>query len=278
MNELRTWETGPEIPAWPYLKYHRAVEHAQYLAARVHQFNARAVYRAPIRLSDDRYTFLLMKPHGIPAPVDEWVLPFADAVHNLRVALDSLVWELSHAKGASPVNPRDVFFPVLTDESKWPKAARALSTVPEEQLRRIRDVQPFLAEDTQLNTLSLLAKFDNSEKHRRTLVSRFLLQSVAIGGSGFSFDDSECVEEREEVGFLADPVDDPEPGEPIAEFRWHRPLKEGSTVPPHALLDITPSAVVGDVEIDAIPFLQEAVKVVHQILEYVTKGEGSGDG
>lgn len=273
MSELRAWELSPEIEAWPYLKWHRAMEHAQYLSARVAQFNARAAYRAPVELSEDRCTFYLLKPDGVPPPLDEWTLVFADSVHNLRVALDSLAWELSNVNDEPPSLPHLVSFPILLKESEWPKAAEILKTMPAEQLARIRGWQPFHADEPAGQVLSLLAKLDNHEKHRRTLVSTTSLQELRLDftpGPG-TFEDVEPGDEQD-AGILFDPHEDPKPGEPLAEFRWPAPLKQNSPIPQFAVVGITPSARVGDLQFPAIEFLRDAAGMVKQLLDHVTKG------
>ncbi len=268
MTQLTMWETSPEMQAWPYLKFHRAMEHAQYLAARVAQFNARGVYKAPIKVSDDRYSLIFLMPDGVPPPLDEWALAFADAVHNFRVALDSLAWELCNVDGSVPADPRAVSFPILKKEEDWTKAKSALNSAPGQHLERIRSVQPYNDEESTSNTLLMLSTLDNHEKHRRTLMTRFELASLQFGGFALQ----EEAEERES-GLLFHPVEDPSPGDAVAEFQLPLPLCSDSEFPPHAVLALTPFFQDSDINHEAIPFLSHAASRVHDVIEFVIKGD-----
>lgn len=191
------------IEAWPMLKWRRAIEHIHGLSARVEIFNERRTYAAPIRLSLDGTALEFLRPEGVQPPLEEWALYFADAIHNLRAALDSLAWELAVMNGAAPANPRRVRFPVTRTEADWQSAVKDLDTVGENFLSRIKRVQPFSEKGPlEHHVFIMLTKLDNADKHRRTLVSRFDLFELEFGGP-WKFENAEA---QGEAGILGLPA------------------------------------------------------------------------
>lgn len=260
------------IQAWPMLKWRRAVEHMHGLSARVDIFNERRTYAAPIRLSTDGTALQFLRPDGVQPPLEEWALYFADAVHNLRASLDSLAWELSVAQGTVPANPRRVYFPVAQTEADWKSAVAGLDTVDEEFLARIKRVQPFFEEGpAEDHLLSILTRLDNAEKHRRTLVSRFDLFELEFGGT-WKFEEAEA---QGEAGFLVHTLEDPKPGEVVAEFHWGAPITQTSDEPGSAPMAVTPMVTLDDRYFPALEFLPQAAEWVRHTIDFVRRGEAA---
>ena len=104
----------------------------------------------------------------------EWGLLLGDMVHNLRSALDHLVWQLVLLNGEAP--RRQNQFPIIgTKNEYWEVPAnrsesvrdRVLSRVAEEHRAFIDVVQPFNAGNDPTGTaLSVLSWISNTDKHR----------------------------------------------------------------------------------------------------------------
>lgn len=78
-----------------------------------------------------------------PPPLSEWALILGDAIHNLRSALDVLVWAHVDEGTLSERQARDIAFPIWSEASKWDdNSARLLATVPAEIAQRIHGCQP----------------------------------------------------------------------------------------------------------------------------------------
>lgn len=162
---------GLDVSTWPTLKVAYADARFDELFGAIRVWNAGGQYVAPVRISDDRLAVELTTPVGVRPPVEAWELVFADAIHNLRAALDAMVWDLAHLDGGVPQRPRQVAMPVTRDEKSWNSAAKNLESVPTEFLERMREIQPWVTAPEQMDQhwLSILAELDNAAKHRGTL-------------------------------------------------------------------------------------------------------------
>lgn len=107
----------------------------------------------------------------------EWGLLLGDMVHNLRSALDHLVWQLALLNGKKP--RRQNQFPIIgTKNEYWEVPAnrsesvrdRMLAGVSEDHRAFIDMVQPFIAGDSRpedrTTALALLSGISNADKHR----------------------------------------------------------------------------------------------------------------
>jgi hypothetical protein len=106
---------------------------------------------------------------------DDWSLIVADAIHNLRCALDHLAWQLAirHFNGveadATKVK-QDVQFPIVTDRVKWPTHKyRKYMTIAD--ANTLENAQPFnvdlIAQGRNLpHPLVMLSELSNTDKHR----------------------------------------------------------------------------------------------------------------
>lgn len=114
-----------------------------------------------------------------------------DAVHDLRSALDHLVWQLSLAGtgGAEPSRPRRVQFPISTSPEGYEHArATALSDVSREAQDVLESYQPYHGaagrpdnySGPYVHQLTLLQQLSNADKHR-------LLTTVLSLSSGAHF-------------------------------------------------------------------------------------------
>lgn len=116
-------------------------------------------------------------------PAAAWESAFHDGVHNLRVALDTLCFELCHLE-RPPGNPGKIHFPVSAHANEWPERTKHLSSVPPELLERIRQCQGWARERDhgEPDPLTLISRADNDDKHRGTgvLLDTFAMSQWAI--------------------------------------------------------------------------------------------------
>src|SRR5215467_14021897 len=101
-------------------KIERSQHHFDTLKQRIDDFSARNSFGAIVKGDPDgtRYVARVQNPPTIPSV--EWALLIGDCVHNLRSALDYLVWEMA---GADP-NDRMTMFPIFTDPKRYPAEAK----------------------------------------------------------------------------------------------------------------------------------------------------------
>jgi hypothetical protein len=106
----------------------------------------------------------------------EWGLVLGDMVHNLRSALDHLVWQLVILNGKKP--RRQNQFPIIGTKNEYWEVPenrsesvrdRMLAGVAEDHRAFIDVVQPFIAEgapEDSRTALALLSGISNADKHR----------------------------------------------------------------------------------------------------------------
>ncbi len=122
-----------------------------------------------VELSADRTQAALRLSVQSTSQVLEWSLQASEILHNLRSALDSLVWSLSILDAREPTNPNSIMFPVLERPQDWASKARSLHKTPTAMLERIRTVQPFLLPTPQRSVLYWISRLNNDDKHRAIL-------------------------------------------------------------------------------------------------------------
>jgi hypothetical protein len=107
--------------------------HLEFLNERVKSFT-KDLDSYEVETKDDWQTAKVFV-HGEPVPaVEEWGPIIGDVVHNLRSALDHLVWQLTIANGHTPPNP----IPVEADRV----ASGGISASPSTPLTRVTDTAP----------------------------------------------------------------------------------------------------------------------------------------
>jgi hypothetical protein len=101
-------------------------------------------------------------------PPDDVALAAGDCIHNLRSALDHIVYELScHAVGQ---HVADTAFPILANPLRWKSiSGQQLRAVPAAARKRIEELQPFQGLDARYWTRERLLQvheLDIADKHR----------------------------------------------------------------------------------------------------------------
>lgn len=102
---------------------------------------------------------------GIPIHVP---LIAGEAAHQLRSALDHLVWQLVAVNTGLPPSGNKSGFPIFRAEAGYVKRAAAMiAGVSDEAAHRIRSAQPFLAGANADRVLTwVLQELNNADKHR----------------------------------------------------------------------------------------------------------------
>lgn len=134
-------------------------------------------------LSADRMSCLVRANVLLPPPTEQWSLIVGDFVHNIRGALDAMVWSFATADGRKPSKPRRVYFPIVTEAAGWDTARiDMLQTVPDEVAERIASVQPFTFTDPNQHMAVVLRDMSNTDKHQSSIHVRMKAQSIGESG------------------------------------------------------------------------------------------------
>lgn len=116
-----------------------------------------------------------------PIPM-RWSLLLGDAVHNLRSALDHLVYQLALLQ-QDPLPAgieRSGAFPVCVTEKDFQKQSHRLAGIDCKAQKQIKALQPFNAPKPQKHPLHWLALLDNIDKHRRLNVVATVVPGVEL--------------------------------------------------------------------------------------------------
>lgn len=134
------------------------------------------------RILANEYT--LLPPH--------WPLMVGDAIHNLRGALDHIVWALTMTAKDKPTidESTKILFPICT-EKEWylgeegkPKTGarwKSLRFLCEDALAIIDSAQPYLAQNpAHAHPLAVIAAYSNHDKHRNLVASTALARPAQL--------------------------------------------------------------------------------------------------
>lgn len=127
------------------------------------------------------------------APPADIAFLVSDVIHNLRAALDNLLWAIIERPGATP--PNDLQFPMCVGEdefggkdSRWPKRLRRVPDAVFYALDMLQPYQPrysvgtgkFLDPAPNESPLAFLNVLSNRDKHRAPHIAAFALYSRLI--------------------------------------------------------------------------------------------------
>lgn len=162
-------------------KIKRADEHLNALYAEMQTFfepysNRRIVYD----VFDRPWHIIVVRPLLDELPPLRLSLICGDAVHNLRTALDHLVWQLVLTEGNEPGKWNS--FPIYSDPKAFTRDARSrkkkrgpgpLEGIDPngEAWAVIEGAQPYRADNPRANPLSMLHELDVIDKHRTLLIT-----------------------------------------------------------------------------------------------------------
>ena len=121
---------------------------------------------------EEKRVNITLESADYPHEFVEWSVTIGEIVHNLRSALDHLVWQLVGDNGSQPSEAN--MFPIVSLAARegWEKISKnKLKGVSDEMKERIRRIQPFAVPGARydVTALSKLHHLSNVDKHRRSL-------------------------------------------------------------------------------------------------------------
>jgi hypothetical protein len=207
-ERTQQWAEGREgdpIDAWLATrgfsrKLDRALTHIEALDKSIERWLNSGAYLL-VEETDTETGDQLLVPKITKPPSDEWPLIIGDAIHNLRAALDQLVYALAlrEHQTTHPGQPlpeeieRRLQFPIIAisrDESRTVEevyldaANRQLQGVPIDAATRIQGLQPYHGANPLIEPLNILNDLDIIDKHRRlhAVVIAPAIQEFQLGG------------------------------------------------------------------------------------------------
>lgn len=164
------------------LKINRAQDHLDALNMKVDALERRQPYRFRTSSNLDRTR------HEVRAVVQEefpatWGLDVGDFVHNLRSALDHLVWSLVLSHGATPTNRTE--FPIFLEEADYRRGAvQKIAGLPADVMSEFEALQPYRCPvadiEAALQPLWLVQQMDIVDKHRLLHLVRCIADSTEL--------------------------------------------------------------------------------------------------
>jgi hypothetical protein len=165
---------------------------------------------------------LIIEIKGSP-PLDRCSVVSGDCIHNLRAALDNLVYAVAVQESGADPPPKfmDLQFPITDTPRGFADKKWRIASLSDRTQTRIERAQPYNRPHTELPPLlRLLSDFDNTDKHRRLNVV-----ITNVGGGKFSFTPlpDQPIFIPPHVEFLRGAV---ESGAEIAWFTIHPPQRD----------------------------------------------------
>lgn len=120
----------------------------------------------------------IWKLRDAPPNLSRLSLLIGDGVHNLRAALDHMIWQLVIANGQSPTTRNE--FPIFDSEAKYMKGSkRKLIGISETARRLIQGLKPYKGGN---DALWLLHRMDIIDKHRHLNVLILIYTKIGMQG------------------------------------------------------------------------------------------------
>jgi len=136
---------------------------------------------APLALEQEyEGQHLIIKLKGSQKPTPALPLLIGDCIHNLRSALDHLVYQLALQNGAAMKAAEQTFFPIYLTEAKFNERVKSLVKphISSTALTEIVKCQPYCAYDVPEEAdIWILSQLDIIDKHRLLVVAD---QKVAV--------------------------------------------------------------------------------------------------
>lgn len=151
-------------------KYNRSVQIFDELRAEIGAYLTDQQTGDVSRGAFDRETWEWVERIVGPQPPLRWGVLLGDCVHNLRSALDHLICQVALLDGGTMEDCRRSQFPIASkSESQYEDLARRClpDCLTDQHRAMVRTPQPFCSKNgADMNPLSVLADFSNTDKHR----------------------------------------------------------------------------------------------------------------
>lgn len=164
------------------LKLRRGKEHSYALEIEARKFWDADPYALVHERNGQEFPNLLRFKLTKPMPQHAWGLILGDAVHNIRSALDYIVWRLA----GSHLDDRTSVFPIYASEDDWNRAQWRFQRRPihPDALAYIKTLQPYTRPDPKRAKLWLLQELDARDKHKLITTTESITRASYIGGTG----------------------------------------------------------------------------------------------
>lgn len=164
-----------------WAKLRRADLHLQELNAKIREYMDAGHASISESYDPGNYSFEVRIEAAEPPNRLLWGVILGDVIHNLRSALDHLVWQLV-LLGAERIPGRQHQFPIALTEAEYLGGRglreRMLAGVAEDHRAVIDRVQPFrLGDNASGHSLAHLKRLSNTDKHRVLPVTAFTTQA-----------------------------------------------------------------------------------------------------
>jgi len=242
---------GTSFRPSPELKAQRAITKAAGLLDELAAWTSRGDIAVTYVATPDRATLdEVLNVRSVPR-VETFFYELGEALYQLRSSLDNFAFERAGASGSPIKNPRDVYFPVVSDPAKWSARTKPLATVAPQELDRWKQVQPFTLAHPAGSPLSVLDRLQIGDKHRTPLVPQPL--PATQGNLSFRLGEPLPHSEVDPKGLTIEFTESPElrDGEVLARYRFGREvflLKDTAGIvtdlswfisdPPHGRVDL----------------------------------------
>jgi hypothetical protein len=167
-------------------KLGRAHEHAQAVKSEIKAWGDSNPYMITRERNAELTRHSLIAHVGSPPPLLRWTLMVGDAVHNLRSALEHLVYAIGvyEADGKEPPpGANSLAFPICESPEVFADRKTRVKTLSAPVQAVIERCQPYNRRHKELPPLLLiLNKFENTDKHK---LLRLAFSSMAAGEVGF---------------------------------------------------------------------------------------------
>ena len=167
------------------LKLYRALQHLERLEVEVKRWLGGNPYSIGIESDPERRENALWVNPLHPPPAD-FSLIIGDCLHNLRSALDSLVYTLAIANHGSPLSKdiaKKMQFPMTKDCDGFRSSKWRIRDIPDGAQAEIEGLQPYnRRQNYARDPLWVLNELSNIDKHRLPHLTLFALRATHIGG------------------------------------------------------------------------------------------------
>jgi hypothetical protein len=159
-------------------KRDRAETHLKSLETCLGEFMAANPYTITVEPYPEEGRYLLKLRNPKPFPAQDVALLIGDCVHNLRAALDYIVWELAGAE----LTDRTSMFPIFDDKDKFrTHGAWRIKGVPDEPRALIKRMQPYHAGHGARDlALWAIEHLDAADKHKLLTVTLPITDSLNV--------------------------------------------------------------------------------------------------
>ena len=170
----------------------RAEEHVETVERQIHTWFGHRPYRF-VRHANPEFTRHSLTIRITKPPVlSQWSLIASDAVHNMRCALDHLVYGLAIRRfGDPPPDAKRLVFPICDSPKDFQKARSRICRLSAPVQTAVEHLQPYYRSHPDLPPLlGLVRNLDNANKHRLVklavtqLAAGYLAYTVKAGETG----------------------------------------------------------------------------------------------